>query len=186
MKIILESLEDFIILAKKMGFKEVKQEVDDNVIKSSPKKQEHYPEAESQVKERMFAVCKFNLEDGKFVEEYNSIYKAAKENGITYVTLNKHLRLFGRYESKGFSYLRINRKDAERKVDILFDNEGWKTYETLYEAAKAIDARENHLLFSLDNNKTCNGHYVRWNNSELDSVLEEIEQSNKEPYKFLR
>lgn len=49
-----------------------------------------------------------------------------------------------------------------KKVDILFDDYGWKTFNSVSEAAKAIDARINHLNHALMNDKTCNGHHVRY------------------------
>ena len=49
-----------------------------------------------------------------------------------------------------------------KKIDILFDDYGWKTFNSVSEAAKAIDARINHLNHALLNNKTCNGHHVRY------------------------
>ena len=49
-----------------------------------------------------------------------------------------------------------------QKVDVLFDDYGWKTFNSVSEAAKAIDARINHLNHALLNDKTCNGHHVRY------------------------
>lgn len=68
-----------------------------------------------------------------------------------------------------------------KKVDILFDT-GWKTFGSLTAAAKAIDARLNHLSHALMTGKTCNGHHVRYSNPELDAALAEIEANNKKPY----
>lgn len=53
-----------------------------------------------------------------------------------------------------------------RKVDVLFDDYGWKTFNSVSEAAKAIDARLNHFNHALLNNKTCNGHHVRYHATE--------------------
>lgn len=49
-----------------------------------------------------------------------------------------------------------------QKVDVLFDDYGWKTFNSVSEAAKAIDARVNHINHALLNDKTCNGHHVRY------------------------
>lgn len=68
-----------------------------------------------------------------------------------------------------------------KKVDILFDT-GWKTFGSLTAAAKAIDARLNHLSHALMTGKTCNGHHVRYSNPELDAALAEIEEGKKKPY----
>lgn len=53
-----------------------------------------------------------------------------------------------------------------KKVDVLFDDYGWKTFNSVSEAAKAIDARLNHFNHALLNNKTCNGHHVRYHATE--------------------
>lgn len=62
-----------------------------------------------------------------------------------------------------------------KKVDILFEN-GWKTFNSISQAAKAIDARLNHLSHALLNGKTCNGHQVRYatdNNEPTQPANEE-------------
>lgn len=68
-----------------------------------------------------------------------------------------------------------------KKVDVLFET-GWKTFGSLTAAAKAIDARLNHLSHALMTGKTCNGHHVRYSNPELDAALAEIEEGKKKPY----
>lgn len=68
-----------------------------------------------------------------------------------------------------------------KKVDVLFET-GWKTFGSLTAAAKAIDARLNHLSHALMTGKTCNGHQVRYSNPELDAALAEIEEGKKKPY----
>lgn len=68
-----------------------------------------------------------------------------------------------------------------KKVDVLFDT-GWKTFGSLTAAAKAIDARLNHLSHALMTGKTCKGHHVRYSNPELDAALAEIEEGKKKPY----
>lgn len=68
-----------------------------------------------------------------------------------------------------------------KKVDVLFET-GWKTFGSLTAAAKAIDARLNHLSHALMTGKTCNGHHVRYSNPELDASLAEIEEGKKKPY----
>lgn len=55
------------------------------------------------------------------------------------------------------------------KIDVLIDGEGWKTFENVDEAANAIDARREHLLFALENNKTCNGMRVKYHIEEVKS-----------------
>ncbi len=72
------------------------------------------------------------------------------------------------------------RKTNSKKVQVLFEN-GWKTFSSISEAAKAIDARLNHLSHALINGKTCNGHHVRYH-SEMDDIMAEIQERNKEPY----
>ena len=67
-----------------------------------------------------------------------------------------------------------------KKVDVLFET-GWKTFNSISQAAKAIDARLNHLSHALINGKTCNGHHVRYH-SEMDDIMAEIQERNKEPY----
>lgn len=68
-----------------------------------------------------------------------------------------------------------------KKVDVLFET-GWKTFGSLTAAAKAIDARLNHLSHALMTGKTCNGHHVRYSNPEVDAALAEIEEGKKKPY----
>lgn len=68
-----------------------------------------------------------------------------------------------------------------KKVDVLFET-GWKTFGSLTAAAKAINARLNHLSHALMTGKTCNGHHVRYSNPELDAALTEIEEGKKKPY----
>lgn len=83
----------------------------------------------------------------------------------------------------------VSKKEAKKKkssgkpkkVDVLFET-GWKTFGSLTEAAKAIDARMNHLSHAMLTGKTCNGHQVRYSNPELDAALAEIEESKKKPY----
>lgn len=53
------------------------------------------------------------------------------------------------------------RKTNSKKVEVLFET-GWKTFNSISQAAKAIDARLNHLSHALLNGKTCNGHQVRY------------------------
>lgn len=55
------------------------------------------------------------------------------------------------------------------KIDILIDGEGWKTFDGVDEAANAIDARREHLLFALENDKTCNGMRVKYHIEEVKS-----------------
>ena len=57
------------------------------------------------------------------------------------------------------------------KVEVLIDGEGWKTFDCIEQAAKAIDARKEHLLFALENNKTYNGMQVRYYNSNIKKVV---------------
>lgn len=59
-----------------------------------------------------------------------------------------------------------------KKVDVLFDDYGWKTFNSVSEAAKAIDARINHLNHALLNDKTCNGHHVRYHAPDPASGME--------------
>ena len=60
------------------------------------------------------------------------------------------------------AHRRMNPDNESKKVDVLFDDYGWKTFNSVSEAAKAIDARVNHLNHALLNDKTCNGHHVRY------------------------
>lgn len=60
------------------------------------------------------------------------------------------------------------------KVEILIDGEGWKQFGDIDEAAKTIDARREHLLFALGNNKTCNGMQVRYYNSKEERTVGNI------------
>ena len=65
--------------------------------------------------------------------------------------------------------------DKPQKVDVLFES-GWTTFNSVSAAAKAIDARLNHLSHALLNGKTCNGHQVRYasdNNEPTQPANEE-------------
>lgn len=73
------------------------------------------------------------------------------------------------------------RKTNAKKVQVLFEN-GWKTFNSISQAAKAIDARLNHLSHALLNGKTCNGHQVRYADPELDASLAEIKERDRKPY----
>lgn len=67
------------------------------------------------------------------------------------------------------------RKTNSKKVQVLFET-GWKTFNSISQAAKAIDARLNHLSHALLNGKTCNGHQVRYatgNNEQTQPANEE-------------
>lgn len=69
-------------------------------------------------------------------------------------------------------------------VEVLIDGEGWKLFDDIDKAAKAIDARREHLLFALHNNKTCNGMQVRFYNPERKKVVNtksvKVEKRSKE------
>ena len=69
-----------------------------------------------------------------------------------------------------------------KKVDVLFET-GWKTFNSISQAAKAIDARLNHLSHALLNGKTCNGHHVRYH-SEMDDIMAEIKERDRKPYEI--
>lgn len=75
-------------------------------------------------------------------------------------------------------------KQTTPKVEILIDGEGWKQFEDIDEAAKTIDARREHLLFALNNNKTCNGMQVRYYNQEkrksVNTKRIKVEKRSKE------
>lgn len=70
------------------------------------------------------------------------------------------------------------------KVEVLIDGKGWKTFDCIEQAAKAIDARKEHLLFALENNKTCNGMQVRYYNLEkkksVNTKSVKVEKRSKE------
>ena len=70
-------------------------------------------------------------------------------------------------------------------VDILFE-EGWKTFDSMSKAAKALDVSLAWLSKSLQLGKTCNGHHIRFSDPELDKSLKEIEERNKQPYEISR
>ena len=73
------------------------------------------------------------------------------------------------------------RKTNAKKVQVLFET-GWKTFNSISQAAKAIDARLNHLSHALLNGKTCNGYQVRYADPELDASLAEIKERDRQPY----
>lgn len=68
-----------------------------------------------------------------------------------------------------------------KAVDVLMD-EGWVTFESATQAAKALGVSLAWLSKSLKLGKTCNGHQVRYSNPELDAALAEIEEGKKKPY----
>lgn len=67
-----------------------------------------------------------------------------------------------------------------KSVDILMED-GWVTFETGTKAAKALGVSLAWLSKSLKLGKTCNGHHVRYH-SEMDDIMAEIQERNKEPY----
>ena len=70
------------------------------------------------------------------------------------------------------------------RVEVLIDGEGWKLFDDIDKAAKAIDARREHLIFALNNKKTCNGMQVRFYNPERKKVVNtksvKVEKRSKE------
>lgn len=64
-----------------------------------------------------------------------------------------------------------NLEPSDQTIEILIDGDGWKQFNNIDEAAKAIDARKDHLLFALENNKTCNGMHVRYYNSKKKKAV---------------
>lgn len=78
-------------------------------------------------------------------------------------------------ERKNESTKKKKASGKPKKVDVLFET-GWKTFNSISQAAKAIDARLNHLSHALLNGKTCNGHQVRYatdNNEQTQATNEE-------------
>lgn len=76
-----------------------------------------------------------------------------------------------------------------RKVDVKVDNE-WYTFDKLTDAAKFIGCGANNLATSIAKGKY-KGYEVRYHvddsgqgNPELDAILKEIEDRNKQPYEI--
>lgn len=67
-----------------------------------------------------------------------------------------------------------------KKVDVLFDT-GWKTFRTMGAAAKAIDARLNHLSHALLTGKPCKGHQVRYSTDGQEQPKPSSEKSEDNP-----
>ncbi len=67
-----------------------------------------------------------------------------------------------------------------KKVQVLFET-GWKTFNSISQAAKAIDARLNHLSHALLNGKTCNGHHVRYATDNNEPTQPADEQQTELP-----
>lgn len=72
------------------------------------------------------------------------------------------------------------RKTNSKKVQVLFEN-GWKTFSSISQAAKAIDARLNHLSHALLNGKTCNGHQVRYATGNKEQTQPANEEQTELP-----
>lgn len=72
------------------------------------------------------------------------------------------------------------RKTNSKKVQVLFEN-GWKTFNSISQAAKAIDARLNHLSHALLNGKTCNGHQVRYTSGNKEQTQPANEEQTELP-----
>lgn len=64
--------------------------------------------------------------------------------------------------------------------------DGWVTFPTITEAAKAVGGTTNGLCTALKNGTKYHGHEVRYNNDDLDACLREIEESNRRPYEPTR
>lgn len=72
------------------------------------------------------------------------------------------------------------RKTNSKKVQVLFET-GWKTFNSISQAAKAIDARLNHLSHALLNGKTCNGHQVRYASGNKEQTQPANEEQTELP-----
>jgi hypothetical protein len=72
------------------------------------------------------------------------------------------------------------RRTNNKKVQVLFET-GWKTFNSISQAAKAIDARLNHLSHALLNGKTCNGHQVRYATGNKEQTQPANEEQTELP-----
>jgi hypothetical protein len=72
------------------------------------------------------------------------------------------------------------RKTNSKKVQVLFET-GWKTFSSISQAAKAIDARLNHISHALLNGKTCNGHQVRYATDDNEPTQPANEEQTELP-----
>lgn len=68
-----------------------------------------------------------------------------------------------------------------KKVEILFTT-GWKTFDSISEAAEALGVNYKTFYHNLTHGKPCKTHQVRYSNPELDAALAEIEEGKKKPY----
>ena len=83
-------------------------------------------------------------------------------------------------ECKNESTKKKKASGKPKKVDILFTT-GWKTFDSVSEAAKSIGINYKTFYSNLTHGKPCNGHQVRYH-SEMDDIMAEINESNRKPY----
>jgi len=115
-------------------------------------------------------------------EEKPSEKQNEEEQPKEFVTEEEDLNILAGLREKLSEEAQLEEQAPEQttpKVEILIDGEGWKQFEDIDEAAKAIDARKEHLLFALENNKTCNGMQVRYCNPEKKKVSKYTTKSIK-------
>ena len=68
-----------------------------------------------------------------------------------------------------------------QKVEILFET-GWKTFDSVSEAAEALGVNYKTFYHNLTHGKPCKKHQVRYANPELDASLAEIKERDRQPY----
>ena len=71
-------------------------------------------------------------------------------------------------------------KTNSRKVQVLFDN-GWKTFNSISQAAKAIGVKLNKLSHDLLNGKTCNGYQVRYATDDSEQTQPDNDDKTELP-----
>lgn len=85
-------------------------------------------------------------------------------------------------ERKNESTKKKKASGKPKKVEILFTT-GWKTFDSVSEAAKAIGVNYKTFYHNLTHGKPCNGHQVRYADPELDASLAEIKERDRQPYR---
>lgn len=104
---------------------------------------------------------------------YPSQHAAARALGVTDAAIRKRLK----------NGVPLSRKFAKYTVPVGTDD--GRVFPSVTEAAHALSVSYAYIKRCLKDDRPCRGHRVR-RLSEIDIILAEIEQRNRQPYQFAR
>ena len=108
---------------------------------------------------------------GKLPEELTQVEIPKEENTPVEIPI----------ERKNESTKKKKASSKPQKVEILFET-GWKTFDSVSEAAEALGVNYKTFYHNLTHGKPCKKHQVRYANPELDASLAEIKERDRQPY----